>query len=713
MTTRSRSGSGNKGGTGAKPRTRRSTTASTRVTEASGDARAQATDAPLSGATDVPAPETAPGPARPATTPPATTPQAADTAPAPTPPADPEERPTASGGDASPDPANARTTDDQKRTEPMTAQSRPQADKDTFTVSGAISSAELLDLIMNPIMIADGDYNILFVNKAGYRMFDELEDDIRKDLPSFRARDVVGKNVDIFHKTPHYQRRIMDNMSEPHNGGFSIGGRTLGFTASPHFVSGKLAFVIVEWRDETAAMADRERVASNQRQFDRLLSEMTAMSNAHDAGDIDVFIDTAGLDLPEIEAAAELVNRMVQEHINTKKRAMAVVAEFGKGNFDAPFEQLPGKKAFINGVIETVRGNFRSLTSETVRLADAIENGKLDTTVDISKFEGDYRTILQSFERAFSSLNVSVSVIAEQVDQVAQTVDQMTNSSQALSSNAQITSSSVDEVSSSAEETDAQVKANAAAAEKASKSATSAAEFAANGAEKVRDMVAAMDGIKVSSQDIAKIIKVIDEIAFQTNLLALNAAVEAARAGQHGRGFAVVAQEVRNLAGRSAKAARETSDLIEDASGRVNAGVRIADETREAFSRITDEISEVKSIVEEIDRASEEQARGVAQISQAIGDIAKTTLSTSQQADELASTAAQMNAATQQMRAQVSKFQLRRTTAHPSQAMSMDRMSPDMMAQLQKMFANGSAPAARVNGANGSIDKDGRGYGPF
>ena len=628
-----------------------------------------------------------------------------------------------------PDPAPALVAPPGSPTDTATSTDLPLQDKPrnenmstkADTIDAPASAAwekiphkELLNLLGNPIMIANADYDIIYCNDAAYAMFELIEDDIQRDLPHFRARDVVGKNVDIFHKNPHHQRRIMDNMDRPHKGGFTVGGKSLRFTATPQLDNGRVASVLVEWQDVTASLAADAEILTSRKQFEGMIEQLSLMSKAHDEGDIDVFIDPDLFEMEEIRSAATLVNKMVLDHINIKKRTIGVFAAFADGDFDTPFDQLPGKKAFINEVVERVRGNFRMLTAETVRMADAIESGKLDIDVDTSKFNGEYRTIVQSFERAFSSLNTSVRVITEQVDQVAQTVDQMTNSSQALSTNSQIASSSVDEVSSSAEETDQQVKANAAAAEKAAKSVGSAAAFAAEGAGKVRDMVAAMDGIKVSSQDIAKIIKVIDEIAFQTNLLALNAAVEAARAGQHGRGFAVVAQEVRNLAGRSAKAARETSDLIEDAANRVNAGVRIADETREAFSRITDEIGEVKSIVEEIDRASEEQARGVAQISQAISEIAKTTLSTSQQADELAATAAQMNAATQQMRSQVSRFQLRKSAPADTRVMSLDQLSPDLMAQLQRMM---SMPAvngpARKNGMNGSLDTDARGYGPF
>ena len=573
---------------------------------------------------------------------------------------------------------------------------------------------DLLDLFINPLMIADAQYNITYANKAAFQMFDELEADIRKDLPHFRSRDVIGKNVDIFHKNPVYQRRIMDNMSQPHKGGFTIGGRTLSFMATPLFRDGVTASVIVEWRDDTAKLAAERDNRLAREQSDRLIAELVHMSTEHEKGNVDAFIDPASFDLPQLRSAAELVNKMVSDHIDTMKQVVAVVGAFSEGRFDVPFERLPGKKAFLNEVVESVRGSFRMLTNDITKLSDDIVAGNLDAEVDVSKFKGEFRTIVQSFERAFGSLNGAFGAIAEQVGQVSQTVSQMQRASTELSTNSQIASSSVDEVSSSAEETDAQVKANAEATQRAARSVASASQLAADGTGKITAMVEAMDGIKTSSQDIGKIIKVIDEIAFQTNLLALNAAVEAARAGQHGRGFAVVAQEVRNLAGRSAKAARETSDLIEDAANRVNAGVKIAGETREAFTRIAGEVNQVRDIVEAIDRASEEQARGVAQISQAITEIAKTTLATSKQADSLAATSAQMNSATEQMNAEIRRFKLRsRTaTAAPAQITDLSQLPPELMAQLQRMMGGGQAPA-RPNGRNGSIDHDARGFGPF
>ena len=571
----------------------------------------------------------------------------------------------------------------------------------------------VLSALGNPIMVADSNYTILHCNEAGFAMFERLQSDIRITLPNFRARDIIGKNVDIFHKNPAYQRGLLDNLVEPHRGAFKVGESSVAFTASPVLdQNGQVQLILVEWRDVTDRDNAERRNAYVSDQFAILLQQMQVMAQAHDAGDIDVVIDATALEIPEIREAALRVNDMVTSHIDTKKKTVAVMEQFGEGNFDAEIETFPGKRGFINDAVEKVRNNFREVVREITRLSEALMAGKLDAQADLSKFKGEYLTIVQSFEAAFSSLNSAFGVMSEQIDQVAASVGQMSHASQVLSTNSQVTSASVEEVSASVIETDHQVQANAESSQKAATFVGTAAGLANQGADKIKDMVSAMHGIKASSQDIAKIIKVIDEIAFQTNLLALNAAVEAARAGQHGRGFAVVAQEVRNLAGRSAKAARETSDLIEDASNRVNAGVRIADETSEAFTGIAVQITQVKEIVEEIDRSSAEQSRGVAQISLAMSEISKSAMDTSQQADELAAGAAQMSAATEQMKTEVQRFTLRKGTSAMRVPDALSGLTPEILAQLQVLF--GGRPAApALPKQRSSLDLDERGFHGF
>lgn len=591
----------------------------------------------------------------------------------------------------------------------------PTSDED-ITNWEDIATLDALNMLSGPVMIADADCCIRFVNEAAYKMFEAIEADIQRDLPNFRARNVVGKSIDVFHKNPSYQRRIMDGMVAPHDGKFSVGGKHLAFRATPVLrKSGGMSFAFVEWKDRTADVEEQMR-------FGNLVDAIRTMSEAHDNGIISHFIPTDDLS-EDLKVVAEGANQMVAGHIATKKKILACVGEFAKGNFDAPLEKFSGERFFINDTVEEIRSAFKKVTAEIERFCVAVDTGDLAIEVNRDGFTGDYRKIVDTMETALVSLNKTITTASQQVGQVAITVEQMSQSSQSLATNSQIASSSVDEVSSSAEQTNAQVKANASSADNAAKLVGSTADVANVGNEKITEMVAAMEGIRVSSQDIAKIIKVIDEIAFQTNLLALNAAVEAARAGQHGRGFAVVAQEVRNLAGRSAKAARETSELIEDASTRVQSGVRIADEARESFTRISADIQEVQTLVRDIAVASSEQARGVTQINEAIGEVAKAALATSQQADELAAGAAQMQSATEIMRRDFDRFKLRKTAAPKAAGFSLSDMTPEMMAQLRAMFAaeapagqNGSGKKAangRIAGSASSLDRDERGFATF
>jgi methyl-accepting chemotaxis protein len=187
-------------------------------------------------------------------------------------------------------------------------------------------------------------------------------------------------------------------------------------------------------------------------------------------------------------------------------------------------------------------------------------------------------------------------------------------------------------------------KRNAENAQKANDLAKQARTAADKGAGDMQQMNTAMEAIKVSSNDIAKIIKTIDEIAFQTNILALNAAVEAARAGEAGMGFAVVADEVRNLAQRSATAAKETADKIEGAIGKTAQGVEISSKVTAALNDIVTQIRQVDELIAEVAGASKEQTQGIGQINSAVGQMDKVTQGNAASAEECAAAAEELNA---------------------------------------------------------------------
>jgi methyl-accepting chemotaxis protein len=247
--------------------------------------------------------------------------------------------------------------------------------------------------------------------------------------------------------------------------------------------------------------------------------------------------------------------------------------------------------------------------------------------------------------------------MADGAEQVARAAGQVSSSSQALAQGASEQAASLEETSASTEEIHSMTQKNAT-------NSNSATEFMSEAATKIEQanrvvdqMVASMKEINASSDKVAKIIKVIDEIAFQTNILALNAAVEAARAGEAGMGFAVVADEVRNLAQRCAQAAKDTAGLIEESIGKSNDGKTKLDQVTAAIHSITASSNAVKTLVDEVNVGSQEQARGIEQIAKAVTQMEQVTQKTAASAEESASASEQLSAQAETMRNIVEQLQ--------------------------------------------------------
>jgi methyl-accepting chemotaxis protein len=248
--------------------------------------------------------------------------------------------------------------------------------------------------------------------------------------------------------------------------------------------------------------------------------------------------------------------------------------------------------------------------------------------------------------------------IADGANQTASASAQVSASSQTLAEGASESAASLEETGASLEELTSMTKRNAENAQKANDLAKQTREAADKGAGDMQTMSAAMEAIKMSSDDIAKIIKTIDEIAFQTNILALNAAVEAARAGEAGMGFAVVADEVRNLAQRSAQAAKETAGKIEGAITKTTQGVVISSKVAQALNEIVTKARQMDELVTEVAGASREQTQGIAQIGTAVGQMDKVTQSTAASAEESASASQELNAQAETLKSMVHQLNL-------------------------------------------------------
>lgn len=405
-----------------------------------------------------------------------------------------------------------------------------------------------------------------------------------------------------------------------------------------------------------------------------IMSEMAHMSQQHDAGDIDVTVD-AGKFQGDFSKVAKGINDMVAGHISVKKKAMACLAEFGRGNFEAPLEKFPGKKAFINETIEQVRTNLKTLIADFDHLAKAAVEGRLSTRGDVAKHQGDFRKIVQGVNDTLNAVVEPLSEFGQVLDglaagdltktvakeyagdfqklknsvnttaiQVRQAMQQIGRSTSALVSSAEELNKVSHQMSSSADETAAQANVVSAASDQVSKNVQTVAtgademgasikEIAKNTADATRVAISAVKTAEAtnetigklgqSSAEIGQVIKVITSIAQQTNLLALNATIEAARAGEAGKGFAVVANEVKELAKETAKATEDISQKIEAIQADTKGAVSAIGQISGVIHQINDIQNTIASAVEEQSATTNEISRNLAEAAKGAVDITK------------------------------------------------------------------------------------------
>ena len=456
-----------------------------------------------------------------------------------------------------------------------------------------------LDNVSTGVMIADSARNIIYVNKSVVKILSEAEAGIRKQLPDFSAARLVGTNIDSFHRTPSHQAQLLANLNDVYTAKLEVGGRSMVVSASPVInEQGQRLGSVAEWLDRTAEEAVEREVAS-------------------------------------IVGAAVL------------------------GDFTKRIE-MQGKEGFFKqlgeGINQLMETSDRGL-QEIVRMLGSLAHGDLTDKI-ANEYAGTFGQLKDDANTTAEQLKEIIGQIKDATDAINIAAKEIAAGNNDLSQRTEEQASSLEETASSMEELTSTVKQNAENAKQANQLAIGASDVAGKGGAVVSQVVTTMDSINESSRKIVDIISVIDGIAFQTNILALNAAVEAARAGEQGRGFAVVAGEVRNLAQRSAAAAKEIKTLIGDSVEKVEGGSKLVAQAGQTMEEIVTSIKRVTDIMSEITAASVEQSDGIEQVNLAITQMDEVTQQNAALVEEAAAAAESLEEQAQNLAVSVATFKV-------------------------------------------------------
>ncbi len=435
-----------------------------------------------------------------------------------------------------------------------------------------------LDSVTTNVMVADGNNNIVYVNGAVTNMMRIAANDIRKDLPQFDPDNLVGKNVDIFHKNPAHQQALLSKLESPYRTKIAVGGRHFTLIATPVKNSeGERLGTVVEWGDITAQVT--------------------------------------------IEGEVEKLVTDVSEG-----RLGALISTDGKDGF---FLSVSNG---LNDLSQTINAFVRDISSSMQKLSD----GDLEVSIN-NQYQGNFGEVALALNNTVAKLNEIIGNVKLATDSIRSSNHEISIGNDQLSTRTEKQASNLEETAASLEQLTSNVRNTADNASTANKAAGSAKQQASVGESIVTEAVLSMVAITESSNKIVEIISVIDDIAFQTNLLALNASVEAARAGEQGRGFAVVANEVRNLAQRSAVSAKEIKELIDVSSARVNTGSDQVNKCGEALKDILLHVDELTMLISDIANSTNEQAAGIGQVNQAVAELDDITQQNAALAEEASS----------------------------------------------------------------------------
>jgi methyl-accepting chemotaxis protein len=423
-----------------------------------------------------------------------------------------------------------------------------------------------LDNVSTGVMIADNGRNIIYANHSVKRILKGAEPAIRKQLPNFDADNMIGVNIDTFHKNPKHQADLLARFTSTYVANLQISDRHMRVSASPVINDkGERLGAVAEWLDRT-------------------------------------------------------------DEVRIEKEVAGMVDGALAGNFETRLA-LEGKEGFVRqlseGLNQLAEVTQTGLT-DVARVLQRVAAGDLTQKID-ADYQGIFGQLKDDTNTTIERLREVVGRIKDATEAINTAAQEIAAGNADLSARTEEQASSLEETSSAMEQLNATVRQNADNARQANDLAKTSNAGVVKGGEVVKQVVVTMGEIQASSKKISDIIGVIDSIAFQTNILALNAAVEAARAGEQGRGFAVVASEVRSLAQRSATAAKEIKTLIAESVDKVESGAKLVQEAGTTMDEVVASFQQVAGLVTEIASASKEQASGIEQTTQAVGQMDEVT----------------------------------------------------------------------------------------
>lgn len=448
------------------------------------------------------------------------------------------------------------------------------------------------------IMVADRFRSIIFMNDSIQEMLKKIEPELKKTLPNFDSENLMRQSIDIFHQHPEHQAKMLDNLTSTHNARIKIGRITIDLIIDPIFDDqGQRIGTVAEWKNMTEQLAIEDNIAN-------------------------IIADAA---------QGTLSNR-----IDTS--------------------ELTGFENQVSTSINSLLNTFSDITQKLNLVLSQMAEGNLT-----AKLEGNYQNELLAMQastnNALNNLGMTLSQISTGANQIGNMAEEVSIASEDLSQRTQEQAASLEETAASMEELTATLENSSNNAEQANNIVHGTADRATNGIAVMNKTLNAMSDITDVSKQIGEITSVIDSIAFQTNLLALNAAVEAARAGEHGRGFAVVAGEVRNLAGKSAEAAKDISSLITSAIEQITGGTELVEETNKVFEEMVNSIQEVEGLIKEVASTTDEQTKGIKQVNIAVRQLDEVTQNNAALVEELSATAGNMSAEAQTQSDFVNRFE--------------------------------------------------------